>query len=250
MAGLLHGERAVQSGGVAWCAGAARTGTPGTTEGAWADNGTIVVSSNFRVNVLRRPLTRLSSQGATAEIVSRPGPSESHHDPHVLPGSTTVLFTLATPQSFAIAAVPLAGGPHRVILADARRPRYSASGHLLFQRPSSGDLMSIAFDPSRLETSGEPTHIAPLRSSSTASPLTWHRTARSSTARRPIRPSNRGSRSSPSIDRAPRRRCWRRRVRGRSPGSRRTAVRSCCGTSFRPTAICGRSIWRVAHGPA
>jgi dipeptidyl aminopeptidase/acylaminoacyl peptidase len=44
-------------------------------------------------------------------------------------------------------------------MPDARQPRY-AQGRLLFQRASSGDLMSIAFDPGRLITSGDPTRIA------------------------------------------------------------------------------------------
>jgi Tol biopolymer transport system component len=141
---------------------AERLGTvlPGNPAGAWADDGTIVVSAPFRIdNALKTTLTRLSSDGAFEALIT-PGPGEAHQQPDILPGSKTVLFTVSTAKMASIAAVPLSGGEPRIILADARRPRYVASGHLVFQRPSSGDLMSVRFDPSRLAVSGEPTRIA------------------------------------------------------------------------------------------
>ena len=132
----------------------------GNGDGDWADDGTIVVSANFRIdNVLRRPLLRLA-QGGTFEPLTRPGASESHHDPEVLPGSKTVLFTMVTPKSSAIAAVPIGGGAPQIVLTDARGPRYSVAGQLMFQRSSSGELMSVGFDPVRLTIAGEPTRIA------------------------------------------------------------------------------------------
>jgi Tol biopolymer transport system component len=141
---------------------AERLGTilPGLPSGVWADDGTIVVSAPFRVeNVLKITLARLSSTGAF-EALTTPETGEAHQQPDVLPGSKTVLFTVATAKMASIAAVPLTGGKPRIIVADARRPRYVLSGHLIFQRPSSGDLMSVRFDPSRLTIAGEPTRIA------------------------------------------------------------------------------------------
>ena len=133
---------------------------PGNPTGAWADDGTIVVSAPFRFdNVLEVSLARVLPGGTFAALTNA-APGEDHQQPDILPGSKTVLFTLATAKLASIAAVPLTGGEPRIILGDARRPKYAASGHLVFQRPSSGDLMSVRFDPSRLTISGEPTRIA------------------------------------------------------------------------------------------
>jgi Tol biopolymer transport system component len=139
-----------------------RLGTipPGNPTGAWGDDGTIVVSAPSRIdNVQKIALARLLP-GGTLAALTNPGPGEDHQQPDILPGSKTVLFTLATAKVASVAAVPLSGGEPRIILGDARRPKYAASGHLIFQRPSSGDLMSVRFDPSELAISGEPTRIA------------------------------------------------------------------------------------------
>jgi serine/threonine protein kinase/Tol biopolymer transport system component len=141
---------------------AERLGTipPGSPTGTWGDDGTIVVSAPFRIdNVQKIALARLLP-GGTLAALTNPGPGEDHQQPDILPGSKTVLFTLATAKVASVAAVPLSGGEPRIILGDARRPKYAASGHLIFQRPSSGDLMSVRFDPSKLAISGEPTRIA------------------------------------------------------------------------------------------
>ena len=133
---------------------------PGNPAGAWADDGTIVVSAPSRFdNVLEISLARLLP-GGTLAALTNPAPGEDHQQPDILPGSRTVLFTLATAKLASIAAVPLAGGEPRIIIGDARRPKYAGRGHLIFQRPSSGDLMSVRFDPSSLAISGEPTRIA------------------------------------------------------------------------------------------
>jgi Tol biopolymer transport system component len=134
---------------------------PSNPMGAWGDDGTIVVSVPFRIdNVLKISLARLLPNGAF-EALTTPEAGEAHQTPDILPGSNTVLFTVAAPKVSSIAAVPLAGGKPRIILSDARRPRYAVTGHLVFQRPSSGDVMAVRFDPSQLAISGEPTRIAP-----------------------------------------------------------------------------------------
>jgi Tol biopolymer transport system component len=134
---------------------------PSNPMGAWGDDGTIVVSVPFRIdNVVKISLTRLLPNGAF-EALTTPEAGEAHQTPDILPGSQNVLFTVVAPNLSSIAAVPLAGGKPRIILSDARRPRYALTGHLIFQRPSSGDLMAVRFDPSRLAVSGEPTRIAP-----------------------------------------------------------------------------------------
>ena len=141
---------------------AERLGTipPGNPTGAWGDDGTIVVSAPVRIdNVQKIALARMLP-GGTLAALTNPGAGEDHQQPDILPGSKTVLFTLATAKVASVAAVPLSGGEPRIILGDARRPKYAASGHLIFQRPSSGDLMSVRFDSSKLAISGEPTRIA------------------------------------------------------------------------------------------
>jgi Tol biopolymer transport system component len=133
---------------------------PGVIDGAWGDDNTILLSGNFRAdNVVRRALTRLRPDGSF-DAISRPAAGEAHQDVHILPGSKTVMFTVATAKSWAIAVAPLpVGGTPRVILDNARRPRYAA-GRLLFERASSGDLMAVPFDPDRVSLLGEPARIA------------------------------------------------------------------------------------------
>jgi eukaryotic-like serine/threonine-protein kinase len=95
---------------------AERLGTipPGNPTAAWADDGTIVVSAPFRIdNVLKISLRRLLP-GGTFEALTNPGPAEDHQQPDILPGSKTVLFTLATAKVASIAAVPLTGGEPRI----------------------------------------------------------------------------------------------------------------------------------------
>jgi dipeptidyl aminopeptidase/acylaminoacyl peptidase len=132
----------------------------GVTDGAWGDDNTILLSANFRYeNLIRRGLTRLLPNGSF-EAITRPATGESHQDVHILPGSRTAMFTVATPRSWVIAAAPLpAGGTPQVVLEDARRPRYAA-GQLFFQRASSGDLMAVPFDADQLIVTGAPTRIA------------------------------------------------------------------------------------------
>jgi serine/threonine protein kinase len=131
----------------------------GRIDGAWGDDGTLMLAAGFSFDNVRRPAIGRWHNG-TFDLVTRPDPGQAHHDVHILPGSKTMLFTIVTPTTASIAAIPLAGGEApRVILEDARRPRY-ARGRLLFTRESGGELMSMAFDPVRLVTSGEATRIA------------------------------------------------------------------------------------------
>jgi eukaryotic-like serine/threonine-protein kinase len=133
----------------------------GTTDGSWGRDGTILLAANFRAdNIVRRRITRLTN--GAFEAVTNPGADEAHLDVQLLADNRTALFTIDTPNSASIATVTLGGdATPRVLLTDARRPRYAA-GRLFFQRASSGDLLHVAFDPDKVSPSGEPTRIANL----------------------------------------------------------------------------------------
>jgi serine/threonine-protein kinase len=123
--------------------------------GAWAPDGSMVISS-----LGSRALARIPESGGTPTPFTKPGPQESHLDPAVMPDGRTVLFTLATAQETAVAAVRIDGGePPRVLVRDARAPRYSASGHLVYQR-SAGEVMAVRFDGVRNDIVGEPVRVA------------------------------------------------------------------------------------------
>lgn len=136
------------------------TVSPGISAGVWGRDGFIVLSANLNLQgVLRRPLARVPADGGELALLLRPGEEESYLAPTILPDGRTVLATLVTPRTWSIVAVSIEGGERRVVLTDARTARFSPSGHLLFQRPSSGDLMAVRFDPTRLETLGDPVRL-------------------------------------------------------------------------------------------
>jgi Tol biopolymer transport system component len=109
---------------------------------------------------LRDNLSRVPAAGGTQTAITTAGPQESHLDPAIGPDGRTVLFTLATAQATSVAAVPIDGSaPARVLVRDARTPRYSATGHLVYQR-TSGEVMAVRFDASRGEVVGEAQPIA------------------------------------------------------------------------------------------
>ena len=78
--------------------------------------------------------------------------TEWHEDPQVLPGSDVVVYHARAVSRVRIEAISLDGKRRKPILENASRPRYLASGHLLFMRD--GGLMVAPFDKGRLEITG------------------------------------------------------------------------------------------------
>jgi serine/threonine-protein kinase len=104
-------------------------------------------------------ISRVLAGGGDLETLTSIQPGELRHVlPHVLPGGKTILFTTinksGTMADAATEAVDVATRQRRLVLKGGVDARYSASGHLLYAREN--DLMAVAFDPERLQMSGDP----------------------------------------------------------------------------------------------
>jgi serine/threonine-protein kinase len=126
---------------------------------SWADDGSI-----YFVGTWGSGMTRIPVDGGEREQVSMPdveSGDSAHIFPEALPGSRTVLYTAwsaAEGGQTRILALDVASGESQPLLDDARVPRYSETGHLLFVR---GDyLMAIKFDPEEVEVQGTPFILA------------------------------------------------------------------------------------------
>ncbi|MCL4819648.1 MAG: serine/threonine-protein kinase [Vicinamibacteria bacterium] len=125
---------------------------------AWMPDGTLVYAPAYATG-----LWRVAGTGGGAKQVTTPDGSKeerSHRWPAPLPGGRTVLMTIGVasrPGDYDdgdIDAVDLESGKRKTVLQGARMARYSATGHLVFQRRRA--LLAVAFDPDTLETEGEP----------------------------------------------------------------------------------------------
>jgi serine/threonine-protein kinase len=121
--------------------------------GSWGEDGTILYASTGTSG-----LSRVPASGGTAALVTRPdaGHGElSHRYPEFLPGRKAALFTiLRNPvRDSQIALLLLETGEHRVLLEGGYNPRFSPSGHIVYERD--GQLMAVAFDLGTLALSGE-----------------------------------------------------------------------------------------------
>ena len=122
---------------------------PGIT---WGDDGTIVLSSFTS-------LYQVAATGGEWEVLVEADSvsSERYFQPHMLPGSETLLFHLARsydPEQADIVALDLATKTQKMVLTNAMDPRYLQTGHLLFMRQ--GTLMAVGFDLERIEVLGQP----------------------------------------------------------------------------------------------
>jgi DNA-binding winged helix-turn-helix (wHTH) protein len=133
------------------------TDAPEGRGGAWAENGSIVIAG------ISGGLMRATSEGGPAEPLTRLAPDEfTHRWPQFLPGGQAVLFTSNTAPTWwshgRIEALSLADGRRKLLQDRATFGRFVAdangSGYLTFVR--SGVLFAAAFDPVRLELTGEP----------------------------------------------------------------------------------------------
>jgi serine/threonine protein kinase/Tol biopolymer transport system component len=128
---------------------------------SWSDNGTLVLTADAGA-----PLATMPAAGGPMRPVTALAAGErTHRWPQVLPGGKSVLFTvgtLARPDSYDggnIDAVILATGERRVVLTGAAMARYCGDGRRLYSKGP--ELFSVAYDPERLATSGEPMQVVP-----------------------------------------------------------------------------------------
>jgi serine/threonine-protein kinase len=128
---------------------------PNYEQGSWGPGDTIVMNYPVIDGSLHRGLAVVPASGGAARALTTPQRPGSHSEPELLPDGQTVLFTLTTEQTSSIATMPIAGGSFRVIVPNARTPKYVESGHLLFQRLETGEIVVVPFDITRLEVAGD-----------------------------------------------------------------------------------------------
>ncbi len=130
---------------------------PINRSGTWGPDSTITFAPT-----LFGGLMRVSAGGGSPEILTAPdvGKEElSYRWPEILPGGKAILFVIASAQdigSFSeskIAAIRLDTHEKKILPIVGTNPRYSPSGHLLFERD--GRVFAVPFDPQRLEITGQ-----------------------------------------------------------------------------------------------
>jgi eukaryotic-like serine/threonine-protein kinase len=132
--------------------------TPGA---GWGPGNTIVFSNGWNA-----PLTSVSSDGGgTPKVISTVDTAAGelgHWWPQVLPGETSILFTVWMAASglndSKIAVLDVATGRHRIVMPGASA-RYLASGHLLYYQ--AGAYAVVPFDLTAMRPTGEPRPVLP-----------------------------------------------------------------------------------------
>ncbi len=113
--------------------------------GSWSDDGRIVFDTwNAGLRVIR-------SDGGPVTTLTNPK-DEWHQDPQILPGTTTLIYTVLSNGRQRIESMSLDRPDHKLILENASHARYAASGHMLFMRD--GGLMAAPFDAVKLKITG------------------------------------------------------------------------------------------------
>ena len=97
------------------------------------------------------------SDGEEASLTTLADGELWHTDPTSLPNGRGVLFSIENADGPELVAVVDRETGERTTLLQGRKPRFAASGHLVFWRDEA--LWTIAFDPDRLEMRGEPVMV-------------------------------------------------------------------------------------------
>ena len=133
--------------------GASVLGKAPSTRGiGWLDSNTLVLGTT------EQGLLRLKAGEDPVPLVQS-NPMQPHVSPNVLPGNRAVLFTIANASltDAHVWMLNLKTGEQRQILeGNAYAPRYVPTGHVVFGRGLTRELMAVRFDLSKLETVGSP----------------------------------------------------------------------------------------------
>ena len=126
--------------------------------GDWGDDGAIVVS------LAHSGLSRIPASGGEPESLTnlnRERSEVAHERPQVLPGHRAVLFAVGIGNfnDEHVEVLDLATRKRRVVIENAFRAQYVATGHLVFGRGET--LFAVAFDLERLEVIGPETPVLP-----------------------------------------------------------------------------------------
>ena len=129
---------------------------PSTRGIGWLDSDTLVLG-NPQGGLLTLKLS--ASEEEPLPLVKSMGPGLLHVSPHVLPGYKAVLFTIANgPLTNARIGVMIleTGEVRQVFDENAFAPRYVPTGHIVFGRGPTRELMAVRFNLSKLEIVGSP----------------------------------------------------------------------------------------------
>ena len=125
----------------------------GSAGGAWSDDGMIVFAP-----LQGRGLLRVPADGGTPEVLTLPDDARQeveHGWPSWLPGRAGLMFTVTRRgRDTRLAVWSAAEDAWTHLLPANGRPRYLASGHLLYAL--NGELLTVSFDATTLEVSGTP----------------------------------------------------------------------------------------------
>jgi len=133
----------------------------GARGATWGPDGTIVFATN-------RPdtgLFRVSADGGTPVVLTRPDKGTDHWRPWFLPGGHAVLFTIS-PESpdqrassqIAVLDLRSAANTPKILFRGGSDARYLPTGHLVYVADNS--LRAVRFDLDRLEVRGSPVPVA------------------------------------------------------------------------------------------
>jgi serine/threonine-protein kinase len=143
---------------------------PGPRGGTWLDDDTIVYTPHA---VGGTKLLGVSANGGEGVPLGDFAPGEvTQRWPQALPGGRAVLYTGHTTvddfSDASIMAMPIGGGPPKLVHKGGYFGRYLRSGHVLFV--NQGTLFALPFDPVTLDARGTPQPVLDgvLASSSTA----------------------------------------------------------------------------------
>jgi Tol biopolymer transport system component len=132
----------------------------GSVRGAiWGSDDTIIYGTNDPSTGLQR----VPAAGGDAQVLTTPDTAKGEVDhlyPDLLPGERAVLFTIKNAgqsDNSQIALLDLESGEYRVLIHGGSYARYSDSGHIVYG--VAGTLRAIAFDPNRLEVTGNPVPV-------------------------------------------------------------------------------------------
>ena len=146
--------------------GGNRVRLPGITvvtsfrSGSWHPDGVLIFSSAVIDGSATNGLAMASTSGGEVTALTTPTPDQVyHHQPHVVPDSDWVLFTVETALDWEVWAVSIASKESKLVVASASTPQVVGSGHLLAYRYNQEDVVAYPFDTRTATVTGAPSVV-------------------------------------------------------------------------------------------
>ncbi len=137
-----------------------RKAASGNAGASWADDDTIYFVTEIPGGLMSVPAAGGQPKKVLAIDVAQGERIIKY--PSALPGSSAILYTVATADSESfddahIGVYLTRSGQKKVLVEGGTHPRFSGSGHLVYAR--SGRLFAVRFDPERLQVTGQPVSV-------------------------------------------------------------------------------------------